>query len=110
MQEPDKSNRHFTGDERWILVFGDGSIETQSELSHILRANSKGPLLSDFLEKARHALCQERSKISSRVRDCIPDFQNSLDDFIVESGKRQQIPALHPAEIIVTQIASFIHR
>ena len=110
MESSNDSNDDAAGDERWILFFGDGSSETQTLLSQILWIATKGPILIAFLERSRQALSEERSKVSLSVKDSLPSFQRSLEDFLGEPGKGQQTPALHPAEIVVTQIACFIHR
>ncbi|KAL9130124.1 MAG: hypothetical protein Q9217_001598 [Psora testacea] len=93
---------------RYIIFFGDGSHETQSLLSSILRASKEDTLLSLFLSRVSSVLKEECTRLSQTDREGLPNFQD-LDNLIRKTGDdRRPHPALHPTELVLSQLAQFI--
>jgi len=93
---------------RSVYFFGDASQETNSGLRRVLSARRDGTVLSLFLDLASSALQYEVSQLSLVDRKELPDFHDLhnlvQDDF--DESKRH--PALHPTEVVLTQLAHFI--
>ena len=91
-----------------IIFFADGSEETQAVLQRVLLSRTFGSLLDRFLEQSRQVLQEELRKIPQIDRAGLPEFHN-LSDFLSDKfDESLRHPALHPTEIVLAQLGSFI--
>lgn len=94
--------------QRSIIFFGDGSHETQTLLSQILRTAKEGTVLSHFLKRVSKVLLEECAKLAPCDREELPNFQD-LNNLLRQHGEQKRPhPALHPTELILSQLGQFI--
>lgn len=94
--------------QRSINFFGDGSQDTQTPLNELLLAQKDGSLLALFLNRVSAALQEEYRKIPRTDLEGIPSFHDLYCLVRQPGDKTRPHPALHPAELVLVQLACFI--
>jgi hypothetical protein len=96
------------GHQETLYLFGDQTFDVEPHLHRLLDAKNSDVVLSDFLDKAYHAICVQIFQLPKHARDDLPRF-TSVEDLLL-SKVSERGPRCVPLDMAMTclyQLGSF---